>query len=171
MLMRKIEIQDFDDSVEVVERPVMFVGVYKISRAYGGPEEGGWYYDYKEHILSIPLIDAGSEEEVALIQEFLSPRFKSFKRTSYGGAKYEFMTEAGEAQHEEAQPAAREGQAGQHRGDVRIRRTPAPGTHRKPWTTRSQRSRPPGTPSPPPGPAGSASATRRSASRVSTTGA
>lgn len=25
--------------------PVWFVNVYEVDRAYGGPEEGGWYYD------------------------------------------------------------------------------------------------------------------------------
>lgn len=31
------------------------VNVYEISRCYGGPEEGGWYYDHYEIIESVPL--------------------------------------------------------------------------------------------------------------------
>lgn len=34
------------DTVEEPTKPiVLFVNVYALFRAYGGPEEGGWYYD------------------------------------------------------------------------------------------------------------------------------
>ena len=35
-----------------------FVNVYLIDRAYGGPEEGGWWYDCGEAIESIQCLDA-----------------------------------------------------------------------------------------------------------------
>ena len=33
--------------------PVKFVTAYEYGRAYGGPEEGGWWYDVGEPITSI----------------------------------------------------------------------------------------------------------------------
>jgi len=32
-----------------------FVNVYELDRCYGGPEEGGWYYDAGEAIRSHPV--------------------------------------------------------------------------------------------------------------------
>jgi hypothetical protein len=33
----------------------MYINVYLIDRAYGGPEEGGWYYTCGELIRTIPI--------------------------------------------------------------------------------------------------------------------
>lgn len=33
----------------------MFVNIYEVGRGYGGPEEGGWYFDYGSPIGSIPV--------------------------------------------------------------------------------------------------------------------
>jgi len=32
----------------------MFVSVYSVSRHYGGPEEGGWWYDWYQHVATTP---------------------------------------------------------------------------------------------------------------------
>lgn len=29
------------------------VGAYEVTREYGGPEEGGWWYDHHDHIESL----------------------------------------------------------------------------------------------------------------------
>lgn len=34
---------------------MLYVNVYHVSQLYGGPEEGGWYYDAGEPIASIPV--------------------------------------------------------------------------------------------------------------------
>ena len=34
---------------------MLYVNVYHVSQLYGGPEEGGWYYDAGEPIASIPI--------------------------------------------------------------------------------------------------------------------
>lgn len=37
-------------------RPVVaYLTAYEISRHYGGPEEGGWWYDAHEHLCSFPF--------------------------------------------------------------------------------------------------------------------
>jgi hypothetical protein len=33
----------------------LFVNVYLVSRVYGGPEEGGWWYDSGEPLASVPV--------------------------------------------------------------------------------------------------------------------
>jgi hypothetical protein len=35
-------------------RTKVYVSVYAVSRCYGGPEEGGWYYDWYEHVKTYP---------------------------------------------------------------------------------------------------------------------
>lgn len=40
----------------VKELPYLWMTVYKHDRAYGGPEEGGWYYDCGEPVLHVPLL-------------------------------------------------------------------------------------------------------------------
>jgi hypothetical protein len=59
-----------------IEKPVLYVTVYAISRHCGGSEEGGWYYNWWEPVCSVPLIDPGSKEEIEAIKAFLKPRFE-----------------------------------------------------------------------------------------------
>lgn len=87
--------EDGDEVYETIDRPVCFVGVYAITRHYGGGEEGGWWYNWAEHVLSIPLIEPGSAEEIEQIKTFLSPRFEK-EGDIYsvnGGVEYRFSPE------------------------------------------------------------------------------
>lgn len=34
---------------------VLYVNVYRVTRHYGGPEEGGWWYDAGEPLASVPI--------------------------------------------------------------------------------------------------------------------
>lgn len=34
---------------------VVYFSVYTVTRRYGGPEEGGWWYNWSDHIYSIPF--------------------------------------------------------------------------------------------------------------------
>lgn len=43
---------------------VYFVTVFEIDRAYGGPEEGGWWYDTGEPVLHIPCRSHSAAEDV-----------------------------------------------------------------------------------------------------------
>lgn len=65
----------FDNDSDISERP-FYVTVYKITRHYGGPEEGGWYYNFWEQICSIPICynADGSSDECELI-EFMEKKF------------------------------------------------------------------------------------------------
>jgi hypothetical protein len=41
-----------------------YVNVYEVSRHYGGPEEGGWWYDAGEPIASIPCDTQAEADKV-----------------------------------------------------------------------------------------------------------
>ena len=44
------------DRVVYMREEKFYVNMYSCGRAYGGPEEGGWYYDYgefKHHIITV----------------------------------------------------------------------------------------------------------------------
>ncbi|HSH28977.1 MAG TPA: hypothetical protein VK971_03630 [Thiohalobacter sp.] len=42
----------------------LYVNVYLVNRAHGGPEEGGWWFDNGEPVYSQLCRDAQSQEEV-----------------------------------------------------------------------------------------------------------
>ena len=49
-----------DPGVEVARLPepgVQYVNAYAVTRNYGGPEEGGWWYDQDTPLASVPVID------------------------------------------------------------------------------------------------------------------
>ena len=41
-----------------------FVTAYEVTRHYGGPEEGGWWYDWREPIDTVPTSDPAKMVEV-----------------------------------------------------------------------------------------------------------
>jgi hypothetical protein len=49
-------------SAEYQEREQWFVSVYRTARAYGGPEEGGWWYDVNAHEGSIAFASRAAAE-------------------------------------------------------------------------------------------------------------
>lgn len=65
-----------------------WVNAYRISRHYGGAEEGGWYYDIRECLASVPCADA---LEVTSVQDMLT-RNIGWEANEYakrhGGARF-----------------------------------------------------------------------------------
>jgi hypothetical protein len=70
-----------DDPQQTVEEPgpkfiphdgVRFVNVYFVNRCYGGPEEGGWYWDQYELIetSAVPAADAEALKASKLAGEY-----------------------------------------------------------------------------------------------------
>lgn len=79
--------------------PYVWITLYEISRCYGGPEEGGWWYDYYTPTRSMRV----SSDMAGAIMErwemsYLSPRqrqryletglFPSVRGNVYGGPDY-----------------------------------------------------------------------------------
>lgn len=51
---------------------IVFVNAYKVTRKYGGAEEGGWWYDHYECIQSVPT----SEEHAETMRAYLLDQHK-----------------------------------------------------------------------------------------------
>lgn len=52
-----------DEATEQQDQPkILYVNAYSVSRNYGGPEEGGWWYDSGEPLASIPVKNDGAVE-------------------------------------------------------------------------------------------------------------
>lgn len=56
--------------------------VYEVGREYGGPEEGGWWYDTGVVEVSFPLHDLDDDEVFALYNLVI----KMFPRTHYSSS-------------------------------------------------------------------------------------
>jgi len=52
---------------------IRYINVYHVSRSYGGPEEGGWWYDEGDPIASVPFTNALEGDR---IREQLTAKFK-----------------------------------------------------------------------------------------------
>jgi hypothetical protein len=39
-----------------------YVNAYEVTLGYGGPEEGGWYYDVGDPLASVPIPDAKNKD-------------------------------------------------------------------------------------------------------------
>lgn len=64
------------------------VSVYEIDRAYGGPEEGGWWYDCGECILTVPVRELTDEEIDGLIAT-LKKAYPNESRYGVGSVIYD----------------------------------------------------------------------------------
>lgn len=50
--------------MEELEQEMVFVNVYKVTREYGGAEEGGWYYDHYRCINAVPCASGTHAETI-----------------------------------------------------------------------------------------------------------
>ena len=55
---------EFGDDKPKVEYIGQFVNVYLSDRAYGGPEEGGWWYDTEQFIRAVQVPDMAEANRV-----------------------------------------------------------------------------------------------------------
>jgi len=53
----------------IICTPALYVNVYIMDRAYGGPEEGGWYYDTWEIVPEESVIGTSEEDAERLLEE------------------------------------------------------------------------------------------------------
>lgn len=75
----------------------MFVNVYEVDRCYGGPQEGGWYYDCGEVADSYELVGGRNRKRMAerkrrQLQSEFCPRGGRSQR-SYMRCKYRVVVE------------------------------------------------------------------------------
>lgn len=58
MLSKDVKSFEADMRNSSEERPPVYVGVTETTRHYGGPEEGGWYYDWTEVVEIVKVEDS-----------------------------------------------------------------------------------------------------------------
>jgi hypothetical protein len=77
----------------------MYVNVYEVDRQYGGPEEGGWWYDTGEVVLSERFynLDAAEARVKELADEYPKTGFSS--SVIYSGGDYRIWIEDEPAQN------------------------------------------------------------------------
>ena len=66
------EVCDHCDSTgyePIPDMQVVSVNVYSVERCYGGPEEGGWYFDWLECIEVYPCRNKAAEDMRALLED------------------------------------------------------------------------------------------------------
>ena len=51
---------------------ILYVNAYAVSRHYGGPEEGGWWYDAGRVLASVPISADAPEADIAVIRKALT---------------------------------------------------------------------------------------------------
>ena len=81
-----------------LEEPTHWVGLYHVERQYGGPEEGGWWYDCFYHVLSIPAWgeDDARQQWSRLQQRTLKPERPLSSMLSDGEARVIFEERPGQ---------------------------------------------------------------------------
>ena len=56
----RVIIEDYNEDGENIGEPqdgeVVYFSVYEVTRHYGGPEEGGWWYDLTRLVVTMPFI-------------------------------------------------------------------------------------------------------------------
>lgn len=71
---------------------MVFVNVYEVDRCYGGPEEGGWWYDAGTLVESAE-VPAGEAEEVAAELAEQYPHTGKVGSVLYQGGDYRIRVE------------------------------------------------------------------------------
>ena len=71
----------------------MYVNVYEIDREYGGPEEGGWWYDSGRVIESHPVHSKIAEEQLTEALANRYPNTHTVGNVLYSGGDYRVCVE------------------------------------------------------------------------------
>jgi hypothetical protein len=75
--------QEPNANIYMAPAPIIYVNAYEVSRHFGGPEEGGWYYDVGEPMASIPCMTEDEVERASIqIYENLGPTYQG-RRTRF----------------------------------------------------------------------------------------
>lgn len=56
---------------------MIFISEYEVDREYGGPEEGGWWFDNHQHIRVVAITD--NEDDATYICQALNAKWREEK--------------------------------------------------------------------------------------------
>lgn len=87
----------WDDTLErdCDGRPMRCVSVYAVSRRYGGPQEGGWWWNRSDLVLALPLLKHGDRDEIDMLRRLLMERYtgEGDIYSVAGGVEYHVIAE------------------------------------------------------------------------------
>ena len=85
------------------EDKIVFVTAYEVTRHYGGPEEGGWWYNWYELIESVPIHRHDADEVAETLRAKYQNRVEGDIGSVLGGVAVQVAIEdeAGEVQSKE----------------------------------------------------------------------
>jgi hypothetical protein len=71
----------------------IYIAVQGTSRCYGGPEEGGWWYNWTEteEVFKVWTMRAALRKLRELREEYLPPRFSIYSAANRGEEEYSFV--------------------------------------------------------------------------------
>lgn len=76
------------------ENKIVYVNVYSVTREYGGPEEGGWWFNWYKCIECAPV----KEKNADLMQEEMEKEYEGIKHGNIysvlGGTDLEVLIES-----------------------------------------------------------------------------
>jgi hypothetical protein len=80
---------------EALEPAPWFVNVYELDRAYGGPEEGGWWYDVRTPVHSVIAANKQDAERMVerLSEEYPAEGERSIYSVVYNGGAHDVRIE------------------------------------------------------------------------------
>lgn len=70
-----------------------FVNVYEMDREYGGPEEGGWYFDTGRLVASVQVPESFVESTIKRLEETYPNTGKRYSVIYSGSGDYSIMVE------------------------------------------------------------------------------
>ncbi len=80
-----------------------FINVYLCDRAYGGPEEGGWWYDTREFIRSTQILPGGKGKRIQADENAWCDEENKFRRSDISSVlsegRYEVWIEDQPGEH------------------------------------------------------------------------
>ena len=85
------------------EDKIVFVTAYEVTRHSGGPEEGGWWYNWLDKIESVPIHRHDADEVAVTLKTKYQNRVEGDIYSVLGGVEVHVLTEneAGENQSKE----------------------------------------------------------------------
>tara|TARA_Y100001970_G_scaffold184237_1_gene224092 strand:- start:157 stop:618 length:462 start_codon:yes stop_codon:yes gene_type:complete len=85
--------------------PIMYISVYTITRHYGGPEEGGWWYNLCTLRETLPF--AYSKKSEDLLRKYLEEKWEDEHSgdiySVLGGSEMEILVEVSPGKHQDTE--------------------------------------------------------------------
>ena len=75
------------------ESSTTYVNAYAVTRHYGGPEEGGWWYNYYQPLASVPCQVKDSQQHIDRLKEHFKEVSEGDIYSVLGGVALEVYTE------------------------------------------------------------------------------